>query len=39
MGKLRAAFEKGGYQIPDLLKQISLGTVSHETAGEQFAAK
>jgi hypothetical protein len=37
--KLRAAFEKGGYQIPDLLKQISLGTVSHETAGEQFAAK
>jgi hypothetical protein len=40
MENLRKAFEQGGFQIPNLIKQIALTTVQHANApDERFAAK
>ncbi len=40
MENLRKAFEQGGYQIPNLIKQIAVTTVQHaNTPDERFAAK
>ena len=40
MENLRKAFEQGGYQIPNLIKQIALTTVKHvDQPDEKFATK
>lgn len=40
MENLRKAFEQGGFQIPNLIKQIAVTTVQHADApDERFAAK
>ncbi len=40
METLRKAFEQGGYQIPNLIKQIALTTVNHSSApNERFASQ
>jgi hypothetical protein len=40
METLRKAFEQGGYQIPDLIRQIALTTVHHvNQSGDEFASK
>lgn len=40
METLRQAFERGGYQIPDLIKHIAATTVRHESpSDEKFASK